>query len=182
MGYIFAETVVSLNDKYHTMIECIPLAADDYLEARTAFGEALKEAGGEWSQHQKVIDTQKKGFLRSLPSNFPYYHVWLDGIEGGYGHIIESTSGSRRKEALHGGQNAMSSRREEHEELEDLDMEATEQFPLDFTKRVIAGIMELDPLAHRNKRILSFSENEERVKRFKAFFSPFDWTNSLDAQ
>ncbi|CAO3613613.1 unnamed protein product [Cunninghamella blakesleeana] len=89
-GVVFMETVINLRSKRHTVIEAIPIPYGVYEDAPAYFKEAIMEAGEEWSQHQKVIDTSKeRGFRQSMVRNLPYFHVWC-GLDKGYGHVIEN--------------------------------------------------------------------------------------------
>jgi hypothetical protein len=48
----------------------------------------LLSAEEEWSQHKKIIVTDK-GFRNCMVSKLEYFHVWFD-LNHGMGHIIES--------------------------------------------------------------------------------------------
>ncbi|KAI9303435.1 CwfJ C-terminus 1-domain-containing protein-like protein [Cunninghamella echinulata] len=89
-GVVFMETVTNLRSKRHTVIEAIPIPYGVYEDAPAYFKEAIMEAGEEWSQHKKVIDTATdRGFRNSMVKNLPYFHVWC-GLDKGYGHVIEN--------------------------------------------------------------------------------------------
>nr|GEV86269.1 hypothetical protein [Tanacetum cinerariifolium] len=55
--------------------------------------QAIDEAEDEWSQHnaKKLIDTSEKGLLRSIPKDFPYFHVEF-GLKKGFVHVIDDES------------------------------------------------------------------------------------------
>jgi hypothetical protein len=53
------------------------------------FKQGLLNADEEWSQHKKIIDTTNKGIRRSVPKNFPYFHVEFGLTGGGFAHIVE---------------------------------------------------------------------------------------------
>ena len=36
----------------------------------------------------KLVDTRQKGIVRSIPPNFPYFHVEFE-MGGGFAHVIE---------------------------------------------------------------------------------------------
>ncbi|CAO3644300.1 unnamed protein product [Cunninghamella echinulata] len=89
-GVVFMETVTNLRSKRHTVIEAIPIPYGVYEDAPAYFKEAIMEAGEEWSQHKKLIDTATdRGFRNSMVKNLPYFHVWC-GLDKGYGHVIEN--------------------------------------------------------------------------------------------
>jgi hypothetical protein len=90
MGMIFMETVVDLKKHRHTVIECIPVPLEVLGDVPAYFKESLLACESEWSQHQKVIVTDK-GFRRSLVKNLPYFHVWFDPNRG-VGHVIEEAA------------------------------------------------------------------------------------------
>ncbi|KAJ3095993.1 hypothetical protein HDU97_006321 [Phlyctochytrium planicorne] len=87
-GVIFIEQVINLKWHNHTFIECIPVPQDKFELAPAYFKEAILSSEEEWSQHRKLIDTEKNGFRRSLTKELPYFHVWFDPKRG-YGHVIE---------------------------------------------------------------------------------------------
>ncbi|CAO3586095.1 unnamed protein product [Absidia cylindrospora] len=88
-GVVFMETVISIRSHRHTVIEAIPIPYGVYEDAPAYFKEAIMEAGEEWSQHKKLIDTSSRGFRNSMVKNLPYFHVWC-GLDKGYGHVIEN--------------------------------------------------------------------------------------------
>ncbi|KAI8088679.1 CwfJ C-terminus 1-domain-containing protein-like protein [Halteromyces radiatus] len=88
-GVVFMETVTSLRSHRHTVIEAIPVPYGLYEDAPAYFKEGIMEAGEEWSQHKKLIDTSSRGFRHSMVKNLPYFHVWC-GLDKGYGHVIEN--------------------------------------------------------------------------------------------
>ncbi|KAI9146208.1 CwfJ C-terminus 2-domain-containing protein-like protein [Paraphysoderma sedebokerense] len=85
---IFMETILNLKWQKHTVIEVIPVPYEVKEDAPAYFREALLDSDSHWTQHQPIIDTQKKGFRRSMVPNLPYFHVWFD-LDGGYGHVVE---------------------------------------------------------------------------------------------
>ncbi|KAI8328978.1 CwfJ C-terminus 1-domain-containing protein-like protein [Chlamydoabsidia padenii] len=88
-GVVFMETVTNLRSQRHTVIEAIPVPYGVYEDAPAYFKEGIMEAGEEWSQHKKLIDTSDRGFRYSMVKNLPYFHVWC-GLDKGYGHVIEN--------------------------------------------------------------------------------------------
>ncbi len=61
-----------------------------YQDAPAYFKEAILSSEQEWTQHQKVIDFEKRGFRGSMIAKLPYFAVMFDyrGFKG-FGHIIE---------------------------------------------------------------------------------------------
>ncbi|KAK9070780.1 hypothetical protein SSX86_011182 [Deinandra increscens subsp. villosa] len=91
---VFLETVMGLaKQSRHCMIECIPLPPDVGKQAALYFKKAIDEAEEEWSQHnaKKLIDTSEKGLRRSVPEDFPYFHVEF-GLKKGFVHVIDDES------------------------------------------------------------------------------------------
>ncbi|KAL2919679.1 Pre-mRNA-splicing factor cwf19 [Polyrhizophydium stewartii] len=98
-GVLFMEQVVNFKWHKHTVIECYPVPMSLFEDAPAYYKacwrdptdrdlqEALSAAEEEWSQHQKVIVTDR-GFRRSMVKNLPYFHVWFDPNRG-LGHVIE---------------------------------------------------------------------------------------------
>ncbi len=157
-GVIFMETVPNLKWHRHTIIECIPVPMDVSEDAPAYFKDALLASESDWSQHQKVIDTSKNGFRRSMvkvrfskfftdfPQNLPYFHVWFDPNRG-YGHVIEGEG---------------------------------VQFPGWFGREVLAGAMDLGVEVWRKPRRANADENAARKVAFIKAWQPFDWTKALD--
>ena len=85
---VFIETVMHLKKQRHTVLECIPLPPEVGLDAPLYFSKAISEAGEEWSQHRKLINTTDKGLRRSVPKNFAYFHVQC-GESQSFAHVIE---------------------------------------------------------------------------------------------
>jgi hypothetical protein len=87
---IFMETVTPYSQKKnkHSFIECIPLPYRLAQEAPSYFKKAILESESEWSQNKKLIDTRGKGIKKSIPPDFPYFHVEF-GLNGGFAHVIE---------------------------------------------------------------------------------------------
>ncbi|XP_035542899.1 CWF19-like protein 2 isoform X1 [Juglans regia] len=87
---VFLETVMSLAQRRHCLIECIPLPREIAQQAPLYFKKAIDEAEDEWSQHnaKKLIDTSQKGLRGSIPKNFPYFHVEF-GLYKGFVHVID---------------------------------------------------------------------------------------------
>lgn len=91
-GVVFYETILSFRQQRHTMIECVPLPADQFADAPAYFRESILASESEWTQHKKLLDfsTRPGGFRRMLVPNLPYFMVmWDYKGEKGYGHVIE---------------------------------------------------------------------------------------------
>ena len=91
LDVIFTESCMSVNNKYHAYVECIPLPKDEGSLAPLYFKKAILESDEEWSLNRKLISTKEKGVRQSLPIGLPYFFVEF-GLEGGFAHIIEDQS------------------------------------------------------------------------------------------
>jgi hypothetical protein len=87
LGIIFMEQLINLEDHKHAVIECVPVPSKIYPYMSQYFKEGLLSSESEWSQHRKVIITDR-GFRRSIVKNLPFFHVWFDPNRG-MGHVIE---------------------------------------------------------------------------------------------
>ncbi|KAJ1344532.1 hypothetical protein BSLG_000056 [Batrachochytrium salamandrivorans] len=143
-GVIFMEQVINFNWHKHTVIECIPVPLTLFEDASGYFKEALNSVEEEWSQHKKIIVTDR-GFRRSMVPNLPYFHVWF-GLNRGFGHVIEN---------------------------------ADEWQPW-FGREVLASVLDLPPDRWRKPRRAPPNESGQRLARFRAKWSAFDWTKLLD--
>eukprot|EP01080_Neovahlkampfia_damariscottae_P007335 gene7335-11654_t len=87
---VFIETVTSYNMKkqLHSFMECIPLSQEDFEVAPGYFKKAIMDSDSEWSQNKKLIDTRGRGITKSVPKDFPYFHVEFT-LSGGFAHVIE---------------------------------------------------------------------------------------------
>jgi len=92
-GVLFFEQVLYLKRNIHTVIECIPIPAECYETAPAFIKESILSSAEEWSQHKKIIETNKEngGFRKRLVPVLPYFHAWLDPNRG-IGHVIENES------------------------------------------------------------------------------------------
>lgn len=86
---MFIENAIDLEVCKHMVIHCFPLNEEANSNAPLFFRKEFSEAGYEWAQNRKLIDTHTKGLQASIPKAFPYVHVDFDG-DGGFAHIIES--------------------------------------------------------------------------------------------
>jgi hypothetical protein len=132
----------------------------------------LLSAGNEWSQHRKIIETDrdkkgKKDFRKSMIKNLPYFHVWFDPNRG-YGHIIEDAE----TEAETGDTGGM----------ESLGSSGNAKWPVWFGKEVLAGPLDSSPEYWRRPRVVGLDDKDVvgNVKAFKENWKPFDWTAMLD--
>eukprot|EP01129_Flabellula_baltica_P008624 TRINITY_DN3446_c0_g1_i1.p1 TRINITY_DN3446_c0_g1~~TRINITY_DN3446_c0_g1_i1.p1 ORF type:complete len:541 (-),score=116.33 TRINITY_DN3446_c0_g1_i1:59-1681(-) len=90
-GTIFMETFLKSKKGVHSHIDCIPLEPKYCNEAQYFFKKALQDSGPRWSSNPRLIMTSEKGLRRSIPTNFPYFHVQL-GTTIGMAHTIENPS------------------------------------------------------------------------------------------
>ena len=72
---LFVELARHFDSRPHTRMECIPLPVEVAESAPIYFKKAISEAGSEWSDNPKLVDTKGKGIRRSIPEGFPYLHV-----------------------------------------------------------------------------------------------------------
>ncbi|CAE6394587.1 unnamed protein product [Rhizoctonia solani] len=164
-GVVFYETVMSLRQQRHTVIECVPVPREQFTELPAYFRESILMSESEWSQHKKLIDFSKRpgGFRRSMVPNLPYFMVqWDYKGEQGYGHVIE-------------GQDT----------ADDPDGDVDEgdkgggQFPRWFAAEIIGNILDVEPRRWRRPRKEDFRMNDRRVELFKKKFDKYDWTKML---
>ena len=93
---VFYENAAHPGRKPHAGLSVVPLPYSLGDTAPAFFKEAFLTTEGEWSQHEKIIDTLAKSkqglgklaFRRSLAKEMPYFHVWFT-LDGGIGHIVE---------------------------------------------------------------------------------------------
>ncbi|CAE6452803.1 unnamed protein product [Rhizoctonia solani] len=164
-GVVFYETVMSLRQQRHTVIECVPVPREQFTELPAYFRESILMSESEWSQHKKLIDFSKRpgGFRRAMVPNLPYFMVqWDYKGEQGYGHVIE-------------GQDT----------ADDPDGDVDEgdkgggQFPRWFAAEIIGNILDVEPRRWRKPRKEDFRMNDRRVELFKKRFDKYDWTKML---
>lgn len=88
-GCLFLETTQAIDRRRHTIVECIPVPREEFLDAPIYFKKAILETDEEWATHKKLIDSRGgKPISQLIPPNFPYFHVEF-GLDGGFAHIIE---------------------------------------------------------------------------------------------
>jgi hypothetical protein len=93
----FIETAMHLNspsNRFHAVVECIPLQSNLMAKARMYFKKAMDESESEWSQHnsKKCLEMKPpKNLKTSIPENFPYFVVEFN-MSGGYLHAIDEES------------------------------------------------------------------------------------------
>ncbi|CAE6494156.1 unnamed protein product [Rhizoctonia solani] len=164
-GVVFYETVMSLRQQRHTVIECLPVPREQFTELPAYFRESILMSESEWSQHKKLIDFSKRpgGFRRSMVPNLPYFMVqWDYKGEQGYGHVIEG-----------------------RDTADDPDGDVDEgdkgggQFPRWFAAEIIGNILDVEPRRWRRPRKEDFRMNDRRVEVFKKKFDKYDWTKML---
>lgn len=153
-GMVFLETVIGTGrkERYHTRIECVPLPQEEAADSSIHFRKAIEDKAEEWSTHNKIIKTTGKTIQRSIPANFPYFHVeWTSPLckEGGFAHVIEDESKFSRNS--------------------------------DFGTDVLLGMLGLNPrMFNRKKKRQSRQAQGIAVKNFLESWKIFDWTQKLD--
>ncbi|KAF8600279.1 hypothetical protein BDV93DRAFT_538757 [Ceratobasidium sp. AG-I] len=164
-GVVFYETVMSLKQQRHTVIECVPVPREQFAELPAYFRESILMSESEWSQHKKLIDFSKRpgGFRRALVPNLPYFMVqWDYKGEQGYGHVIEG---------------------QDMQDDPDGDVDEGDkgggQFPRWFAAEIIGNVLDVEPRRWRRPRREDLRMNQKRVEMFREKFEKFDWTKML---
>ena len=85
---IFTETVLGTQGFWQTRLMAIPIPRKQN-DAPMYFKQAMLEQAEEWGTHNKVLSTRDKGFRRTIPVNFNYFHVEWD-TKDGFAQIIET--------------------------------------------------------------------------------------------
>ncbi|KAJ9479071.1 Cell cycle control protein [Pseudozyma hubeiensis] len=180
---VFYETLVSIKAQQHAVMEAILLKKEVMDRLPGVFKESLREVGGEWSTHRKVIEfSPEKPFRRALVPQLPYFAVtWDYRWSTGYGHIIEDPTGGN----------------EGKEEANAYDVDemaagggtgARGMFDPNFARDVIRGVLEDLDADDDDGYVRSFgrdkvrSEGEkQRIKQvFKKGWDKVDWTKMLE--
>ena len=86
---LFIENAIDVERCKHTLIECIPLPPEAAANAPLYYQKEFSEAGYEWSNNPKVVNTRGRGLPAAVPKGFPYVHVDFN-CEGGLAHVVES--------------------------------------------------------------------------------------------
>ena len=153
---IFYENAAHPHRHKHAALTAVPIPYSEGATAPAYFREAFLSADEEWSQHKKIIDTQKiatqgsgqakMAFRNSIAKEMPYFHVWFD-INGGAGHVIED-GGKWPKGDV-------------------------------FAREVLAGIVDVDDptVVKRQGR---FVKGDGRAEGWKKGWRKFDWTRVLE--
>lgn len=141
----------------HAALTVIPLPTHLHEQAPAFFREAILASAPEWSQHRKLIDTQRaarergmgrNAFRRSLAKEMPYFHVWF-GLDGGLGHVVEDEAAWPRGDG--------------------------------FAREVLGGMLKVEPTVVRRQG--RWVKGGQRVEEFRKMWGSFDWTAALvDAQ
>ena len=85
---IFTETVLGTKGFWQTRFMAIPIPRKQN-DAPMYFKQAMLEQAEDWGTHNKVLATRDKGFCRTIPVNFNYFHVEWDTNDG-FAQIIET--------------------------------------------------------------------------------------------
>ncbi|KAI2498483.1 Protein similar to CwfJ C-terminus 2 [Fragilaria crotonensis] len=85
---IFTETVLGTKAFWQTRLTATPIPRKQN-DAPMYFKQAMLEQAEECGTHNKVLSTRGKGFRRTIPANFNYFHVEWDTNDG-FAQIIET--------------------------------------------------------------------------------------------
>ncbi|CAK7265690.1 Pre-mRNA-splicing factor cwf19 [Sporothrix epigloea] len=151
---IFYENAAAPQRRMHAVLVAVPIPYELGNTAPAFFREAMLSADEEWSQHIKIIDTEKRAreglgksaFRKCIAKEMPYFHAWFS-LDGGLGHIVED--GKRWPKG-------------------DL-----------FAREVIGGMLDVDTsIVNRQGRWI---EIDPRLGNFRRRWKQFDWTRVLVA-
>jgi hypothetical protein len=89
------------NQSAHCIVQCLPLDAEQFAEAKFAFKTAIQSADQSWKNKEKIIEItpEKQKLVQTnninalaqyIPANFPYFCVEFGLNNGGFIHVIES--------------------------------------------------------------------------------------------
>lgn len=164
-GVVFFETVKSLKQQKHTVIEAVPVDAGLFQELPGYFKQSILTSGDEWSQNKKLIEfSSARTFRRSMVPQLPYFMVqWDYKGEKGYGHVIEDGDGHDGAGGGDGFEMAESSK-------------GGGDFASYFAAEIIGNLLDLEPRRWRKPRRM---HGDEQVNAFRAIWKPFDWTVAL---
>lgn len=169
-GVIFCETVKSLKQQRHSVIEAVPVDFGLFQELPGHFKQSILTTGDEWSQNKKLIEfSSSRSFRKSMVPQLPYFMVqWDHKGEKGYGHVIEEIDGH------HNANNGD----------DDFDLAETSKgggdFPSWFAAEIIGNLLELEPKRWRKPKRLYGNERDLQLSSFHKIWKPFDWTVMLD--
>lgn len=148
---IFYENAAHAAGRKHAAMVAVPLPMEFADTVSQFFKEAMLSSDEEWSQHRKIIDTQKKAaeigrsaFRRSIAKEMPYVHVWFT-LDGGLGHVVEDE------------------RRWPKGDL--------------FAREIVGGMLDREPDVI--KRQGRWHRQDQRVAEFRKRWHKFDWTRVL---
>ncbi|UZJ54828.1 hypothetical protein CBS101457_004148 [Exobasidium rhododendri] len=169
-GVVFYETVTSIKQQRHTVIEAVPIDHDLFQQLPAYFKQSIVTIGDEWSQNKKLIDfSPSRTFRKAMVPQLPYFMVqWDYKGEKGYGHVIEDGDGFDGGAAGGGG--------------DDYGFEMTQSskgggdFPTWFAAEIIGNLLELEPRRWRKPRRLQDAEQAAQLTSFQEVWKKFDWT------
>lgn len=149
---MFYENAAAPQRGLHAAMQVVPFPYSLGGTVSAFFKEAILTSDGEWTQHQKIIDTAarsreglgKNAFRRLIAKEMPYFHAWFN-IDGGLGHIVEDSH----------------------------------KWPTGdlFARQVIGGMLDVEPDIIRKQG--RWNRNDQRVSSFRARWRKFDWTRVL---
>lgn len=167
-GVIFYETVKSIKQQRHTVIEAVPIDQDLFSELPGYFKQSIMTTGDEWSQHKKLIEfNPSRSFRKCMVPQLPYFMVqWDYKGEKGYGHVIEDGDGYDGAGGGDGFEMAETSK-------------GGGDFPFYFAAEIIGSLLDYEPRRWRKPRRLHDVEKQSRLDAFRMIWKPFDWTTML---
>lgn len=151
---IFYENAAFPHRHPHAAIVAVPLPQSVSETAPAFWKEAFLTTESEWSQHKKVIDTEKKAregdgraaFRRAIAKEMPYFHVWFS-LDGGLGHIVEESDKWPRGDL--------------------------------FAREIVGGMLGLETELIKKQGRWHRGGERDRVESFRKRWNKYDWTRVL---
>jgi hypothetical protein len=149
---VFYENAARPGKHLHAALMVVGLPSSLQEQSSAFFREAILASAPEWSQHRKLINTQKKAeegmgrsaFRRSLAKEMPYFHAWFT-LDGGLGHVVEDENIWPKGDL--------------------------------FAREILGGMLRVGPEVWRKQG--HWVRGDGRIDSFRKVWGPFDWTSSL---
>jgi hypothetical protein len=153
-GVVFYETVKSIKQQRHTLVEAVPIDLDLYQQLPIYFKQSILTVGDEWSQNRKLIEfSPMKRFRNCMVPQLPYFMVQWDGG----GAMGDDEDGLQMTHSSKGGGD----------------------FPAWFAAEIIGNLLELEPKRWRKPKRLHGAEQAAQLQTFQQSWAPFDWTTMI---